>query len=157
DRQGPPARRRPAAAGDRALTGWAGVLPDFPWDLLAPHRTTAARHPGGLVDLSMGTPVDPTPALVRDALAAGSDAPGYPFTAGTPGLRAAAAGWLRRVHGVTGLADEAVLPTIGSKELVALLPTLLRLGPGDRVVLPPVCYPTYEVGIRMAGAEAVRS
>jgi succinyldiaminopimelate transaminase len=133
------------------------VLPDYPWDQLAPHRTTAARHPGGLVDLSMGTPVDPTPALVRDALAAGSDAPGYPLTAGTPRLRAAAAGWLRRVHGVTGLAEEAVLPTIGSKELVALLPLLLRLGPGDRVVLPEVCYPTYEVGVRIAGAEVVRS
>ena len=61
------------------------------------------------------------------------------------------------MHGVTGLADEAVLPTIGSKELVALLPMLLRLGPGDRVVLPAVSYPTYEVGVRIAGAEAVRS
>ena len=61
------------------------------------------------------------------------------------------------MHGVTGLADEAVLPTIGSKELVALLPTLLRIGPGDRVVLPEVCYPTYEVGVRLAGAEPVRA
>jgi succinyldiaminopimelate transaminase len=95
--------------------------------------------------------------VVRAALAAGSDAPGYPLTAGTPQLRAAAAGWLRRVHGVTGLADESVLPTIGSKELVGLLPMLLRLGPGDRVVLPEVSYPTYEVGVRIAGAEAVRS
>jgi succinyldiaminopimelate transaminase len=133
------------------------VLPDFPWDLLAPHGRRAAEHPGGLVDLSIGTPVDPTPAVIRDALAAASDAPGYPRTAGTPGLRAAAAGWLRRVHGVTGLADEAVLPTVGSKELVALLPTLLRVGPGDRVVLPEVSYPTYEVGVRLAGAEPVRA
>jgi succinyldiaminopimelate transaminase len=133
------------------------VLPDFPWDLLAPYGTRAARHPGGLVDLSIGTPVDPTPTVVREALAAASNAPGYPRTAGTPALRAAAAGWLRRVHGVTGLADSSVLPTIGSKELVALLPTLLRLGPGDRVVLPEVSYPTYEVGVRLAGAEPVRA
>jgi succinyldiaminopimelate transaminase len=133
------------------------VLPDFPWDLLAPHGRRAAEHPGGLVDLSIGTPVDPTPAVIRDALAAASDAPGYPRTAGTPALRSAAAGWLRRVHGVTGLADEAVLPTIGSKELVALLPMLLRIGPGDRVVLPEVCYPTYEVGVRLVGAEPIRA
>jgi succinyldiaminopimelate transaminase len=133
------------------------VLPDFPWDLLAPHGGRAAQHPGGLVDLSVGTPVDPTPAVVRDALAAAANAPGYPRTAGTPALRAAAAGWLRRVHGVTGLADEAVLPTVGSKELVALLPTLLRVGPGDRVVLPEVSYPTYEVGVRLVGAEPVRA
>jgi succinyldiaminopimelate transaminase len=61
------------------------------------------------------------------------------------------------VHGVTGLADSSVLPTIGSKELVALLPTLLGIGPGDRVVLPEVAYPTYEVGVRLTGAEAVRA
>jgi succinyldiaminopimelate transaminase len=133
------------------------VLPDFPWDLLAPHGRRAAEHPGGLVDLSIGTPVDPTPAVIRDALAAASDAPGYPRTAGTPALRAAAAGWLRRVHGVTGLADEAVLPTIGSKELVALLPMLLRIGPGDRVMLPAVSYPTYEVGVRLVGAQPIRA
>ena len=133
------------------------MLPDFPWDLLEPHGRRAAEHPGGLVDLSMGTPVDPTPTLVRDALAAAGNAPGYPRTAGTPALRAAAAGWLRRVHGVTGLADDAVLPTVGSKELVALLPTLLRIGAGDRVVLPEVSYPTYEVGVRLAGAEPVRA
>ena len=133
------------------------MLPDFPWDLLAPHGRRAAEHPGGLVDLSIGTPVDPTPGVIRDALAAASDAPGYPRTAGTPALRAAAAGWLRRVHGVTGLTDEAVLPTIGSKELVALLPMLLRIGPGDRVMLPAVSYPTYEVGVRLAGAEPIRA
>ena len=133
------------------------MLPDFPWDLLAPHGRRAAEHPGGLVDLSIGTPVDPTPAVIRDALAAASDAPGYPRTAGTPALRAAAAGWLRRVHGVTGLADEAVLPTIGSKELVALLPMLLRIGPGDRVMLPAVSYPTYEVGVRLVGAKPIRA
>jgi succinyldiaminopimelate transaminase len=133
------------------------VLPDFPWDLLAPHGRRAAEHPGGLVDLSIGTPVDPTPAVIRDALAAASDAPGYPRTAGTPALRAAAAGWLRRVHGVTGLADQAVLPTIGSKELVALLPMLLRIGPSDRVMLPAVSYPTYEVGVRLVGAKPIRA
>jgi succinyldiaminopimelate transaminase len=139
-----------------ARTSWTGVLPDFPWDLLAPHGRRAAEHPGGLVDLSIGTPVDPTPAVVRAALAAASDAPGYPKTAGTPALRAAAAGWLRRVHGVS-VADRAVLPTVGSKELVALLPMLLRVGPGERVMLPEVCYPTYEVGVRLVGAEPVRA
>jgi succinyldiaminopimelate transaminase len=105
----------------------------------------------------MGTPVDPTPPLVRAALAAAADAPGYPLTAGTPDFRAAAAGWLARRHGVTGLDPAAVLPTIGSKELVALLPLLLRVGPGDRVVLPEVAYPSYEVGVRLAGAEPVRA
>ena len=115
----------------------------------------AAAHPGGIVDLSIGTPVDPVPEVIRAALAGASDAPGYPLTAGTPELRDAVAGWFARECGVSGRLG--VLPTIGSKELVAWLPTLLGVGPGDVVVIPSVCYPTYEVGVRLAGAEVVRS
>jgi len=130
-------------------------LPDFPWDLLEPAKATAGSHPDGLVDLSMGTPVDPVPAPVQAALAAAADAPGYPLTAGTTALRDAISAW------VTAACDAApgfgVLPTIGSKELVAWLPTLLGIGQGDTVVIPPVCYPTYEVGARLAGATVVRS
>jgi succinyldiaminopimelate transaminase len=96
------------------------------------------------------------PRAVRDALAAASDAPGYPLTAGTPGLRSALTDWAVRNCGATAEAL-GVLPTIGSKELVAWLPTLLGLGPGDVVVIPEVCYPTYEVGVRLAGATPVRS
>ncbi len=115
----------------------------------------AAAHPGGLVDLSMGTPVDPVPAAIRAALATAADAPGYPLTAGTPALRAALTGWVRRTCGSP--ADVGVLPTIGSKELIAALPTLLGLGPDDEVVIPRLCYPTYEVGALLAGCRVVRS
>src|SRR5690606_311047 len=124
----------------------------YPWDAIDDLRTTAAAPPGGLVNLSMGTPVDPTPDVVRRALEAASSAPGYPMTAGTPELRAAVAGWFARRRGVPDLGPAAVVPTIGSKELVGLLPSLLRLGPGDVVVLPSVAYPTYVAGIRAAGA-----
>jgi succinyldiaminopimelate transaminase len=130
-------------------------LPDFPWDTLAPYAETARSHPDGVVDLSVGTPVDPTPQLVREALAAASDAPGYPYTAGTPQLRAAVAAWFARRRDVPGLDPAAVLPSIGSKELVAWLPTLLGLGAGDVVVHPEVAYPTYDVGARLAGATPV--
>jgi len=105
--------------------------------------------------MSMGTPVDPVPAAVREALAGAANAPGYPLTAGTTALRDAIADWVTRTCGAP--AGFGVLPTIGSKELVAWLPTLLGIGPGDEVVIPPVCYPTYEVGVRLAGATAVRS
>ncbi|AGL20874.1 succinyldiaminopimelate transaminase [Actinoplanes sp. N902-109] len=133
----------------------SATLPDFPWDLLEPAKAVAAAHPGGIVDLSVGTPVDPVPAVVRAALAGASDAPGYPLTAGTPALRAAIASWLARSCGASG--TPGVLPTIGSKELVAWLPTLLGVRPGDVVVIPRVCYPTYEVGVKLAGAEVVRA
>ena len=130
-------------------------LPDFPWDLLEPAKAKAAAHPGGIVDLSIGTPVDPVPQLIQDALAAASDAPGYPLTAGTTGLRAAITDWVAAACGATG--EFGVLPTIGSKELVAWLPTLLGLGSGDIVAIPSVCYPTYEVGALLAGATVVRA
>jgi succinyldiaminopimelate transaminase len=130
-------------------------LPDFPWDALAPYATKAAAHPDGIIDLSVGTPVDPTPAVIRAALVAACDAPGYPQTHGTPALRRAVAEWFARRRGVTALDPAGVLPTVGSKEFVAWLPTLLGLGPGDVVVHPEVAYPTYDVGARLAGATAL--
>jgi succinyldiaminopimelate transaminase len=117
----------------------------------------ARRHPAGIADLSVGTPVDPTPALVQEALAQAADAPGYPSTAGSAELRTACADWVRRRCGATGMSPDAVLPTIGSKELIASLPTHLGLGPGDLVVAPLLAYPTYEVGAALAGASCERS
>jgi succinyldiaminopimelate transaminase len=130
-------------------------LPDFPWDTLAAAAARARAHPDGIVDLSVGTPVDPTPQVVQDALRAAADAPGYPQTWGTPALRAAVARWFDRRRGVPDVDPDAVLPTVGSKELVAWLPTLLELGAGDVVVHPEVAYPTYDVGARIAGATPV--
>jgi succinyldiaminopimelate transaminase len=133
----------------------SGRLPVFPWDTLAAAAATARAHPGGIVDLSVGTPVDPVAPPIRRALAEAAAAPGYPATAGTPELRASVAAALERRYGVTGLAPAAVLPVIGSKELIAWLPTLLGLGAADVVVIPELAYPTYEVGARLAGAEVV--
>ena len=132
-------------------------LPDFPWDTLADAKARAAAHPGGLVDLSVGTPVDPVPDVVRAALAGpAADVPGYPTTHGPPALREAVAGSVARRFGVR-VDPRDVLPTIGSKELVAWLPTLLGAGAGDLVVLPEIAYPTYEVGALLAGAEFLRT
>ena len=132
-------------------------LADYPWDAVAPYAERARRHPDGIVDLSIGSPVDPTPAVVAEALADATDAHSYPATAGTPALREAIVEWYARRRGVSGLSPANVLPTVGSKELVALLPLLLGLGPGDAVVHPRAAYPTYEVGARLVGAEPVAS
>lgn len=137
--------------------GRSAALPTFPWDTLADVTALAKAHPDGIVDLSVGTPVDSVAPVIRDALAAASSAPGYPTTAGTPALRASAVAALARRYGITGLAESAVLPVIGTKELIAWLPTLLGLGGGDVVVVPELAYPTYEVGARLAGASWLRS
>jgi succinyldiaminopimelate transaminase len=138
-----------------AATAVSGRLPVFPWDRLQPYKDTASAHPGGIVDLSVGTPVDPVPEAVRAALAAASDSPGYPTVWGTPELRDAVTGWCERRLGARGLTHEHVLPVVGSKEFVAWLPTQLGLGPGDTVAHPRLAYPTYEVGARLARAEPV--
>lgn len=130
-------------------------LPDFPWDRLLPYAERARAHGDGIVDLSIGTPVDPTPEVARAALAGASDSPGYPLTVGTPEVREAVVDWLAGTHGVTGLGTDQVLPLIGSKEFIATLPSYLGVGPGDVIGLPALAYPTYEVGAALVGARAV--
>jgi succinyldiaminopimelate transaminase len=132
----------------------ADRLPAFPWDSLTGAAQRARAHPGGIVDLSIGTPVDPVPDLVQAALGAAANWPGYPATYGTRALREAAAGWLGRQHDVD-ISPDAILPVIGTKELIAWLPTLLGCGPGDVVVHPELAYPTYDIGARLAGARPV--
>ena len=134
-----------------------GSLPDYPWDAMRPYAEIARRHPDGIVDLSIGSPVDPTPALVREALSGATDAHSYPQTAGTPALREAIAPWFARRRGVPALAENEVLPTIGSKELVAWLPLMLGLGEGDVVIHPRAAYPSYAVGAQIAGAQPIAS
>src|SRR5215204_3850552 len=159
DRQGPPDDRR-AAAAESGMTqpsrGHVSVrFPEFPWDTLTAAKQRASTHPGGLVDLSIGTPVDPSPDVAREALIAAANAPGYPAVYGTEPLRQAAVDWIERRFEVTGLSSSQVLPTIGSKEFIANLPTQLGLTAGDLVVVPELAYPTYEVGARYAGCEVL--
>lgn len=135
----------------------SGRLPDFPWDHLSSYAERASSHADGIVDLSVGTPVDPTPAVVQRALAAAADSPGYPLTIGRADTRQACLDWLSRSHGVTGLGLDQVLPVIGSKELIASLPVHLGLGADDLIVYPALAYPTYEVGAALAGARTLAS
>ena len=129
----------------------ASRLPEYPWDELAPIAEKAHSFPGGAVDLTVGTPVDPVPAVIQDALIAAANAPGYPLTAGTPELRSAAAGWLARSLDVH-VDPVSVLPVIGTKEFIAWLPTMLGLGQADTVLYPSLAYPTYGIGAKLCGA-----
>ncbi|GAA1286642.1 succinyldiaminopimelate transaminase [Brachybacterium alimentarium] len=146
-----------SASADRSSRrGLAARLPAFPWDALTGAAQLASAHQGGLVDLSVGTPVDPTPASVQRALAAAADRPGYPTTVGTAALREALVDFARRHRGAPAALDvDGVLPTVGSKELVAHLPFQLGIGAGDVVAFPDVAYPTYDMGARFVGAEAL--
>lgn len=102
-------------------------VPPFPWDQLQPYRDLASRHPDNVIDLSIGSPVDSTPESSQHALSQAADAHAYPATIGTNELRTAILKWLRRRRNVTVTHDE-ILPTVGSKEFIALLPFVLGLG-----------------------------
>ena len=130
-------------------------LPEYPWEQLKPYAAKAAQHERGAVDLSVGSPVDPTPEIIQEALNASANAPGYPSTGGTAELKAAVVEWFARRRGVAGLKPEQVMPTIGSKELISWLPLLLGLGPGDVVVQPKVAYTAYVVGAALCGADII--
>jgi succinyldiaminopimelate transaminase len=130
-------------------------LPEYPWQQLKPYSALAAEHPDGAVDLSVGSPVDPTPKVIQDALIAGANSPAYPTTAGSLELREAIADWFARRRAVPGLTADNVMTSIGSKELISLLPLYLGLGPEDVVVQPKAAYTAYAVGAAFAGAQLV--
>lgn len=129
--------------------------PPYPYDRLDPLRERAAVQAGGVVDLSIGTPFDPPPPLVVEAMAT-ADARGYPASIGTPEFRAAVCSWFDRYLGVT-LGGDQVAACVGTKEFVAGIPQWLRLRTPDRdtVLYPAISYPTYEMGATLAGCRAV--
>lgn len=117
---------------------------------MAPYGEKAKKYPGGFIDLSQGTPVDPTPTFIQEALTKASNSPSYPLTAGSSQLKDSIRAWATLNLGATGEFD--VLPVIGSKEFVALLPTFLQ---SKTVLYPKIAYPTYLVGALMASAKAI--
>ena len=133
------------------------VPPPYPHDRLDELKPLADRHEGGLVDLSIGTPVDPPTPAVLAALGGSDSERGYPPSIGTPELRDAAARWCAERLGVQVDAESEVAATIGSKELVAGLPHWLRLRSPERdtVLFPEISYPSYAMGAELAGCRAV--
>lgn len=132
----------------------------YDWGRLAKYRHIAEESGSTVLDFSIGSPVDHVPASVREALAQSADIPtacGYPSTQGTPALRTAVADWFLSHRGVNLRPLHAdVVPTVGSKEAVSLMASLLHFGEGDVVVQPRVSYPTYEIGTQLAGSTALK-
>jgi succinyldiaminopimelate transaminase len=136
------------------MTGF--VPPPYPYDRLDAFKAVADALPGGVVDLSIGTPCDPPPGAVVEALATSNAERGYPPSIGTDPLRAAIRSWIDRRFGVdVPLAQIAAC--VGTKEFVATLPQWLKLRTParDTVLYPAVAYPTYEMGAILAGCRAV--
>jgi len=133
------------------------VPPTYPYDRLNTFRTVAAEFVGGAIDCSIGTPFDPPPAAVIEALSTSGAERGYPPSVGSQSYRDAATGWLSRELGVSVDPDTEIGACVGTKEFVASTPNYLKLRRPDRdtVLYPAVSYPTYEMGATLAGCRAV--
>ncbi len=134
--------------------------PPYPYDRLATLKTRAEdrfRTGGGLVDCSIGTPCDPPPAFVLEAMADSDAERGYPASAGSTAYRRAAAGWLERRFGVSVDPDTELAACVGTKEFVASSAQYLHLRNPERdtVLYPAVSYPTYAMGALLGGCRAV--
>ena len=134
--------------------GW--TPPPYPYDRLAPMKEKAESLEGGAVDLSIGTPTDPPPQFVIDALSRSNAERGYPASIGSAPYREAAVAWMSRRFGVD-VAPAAVGACVGTKEFVASLPQYLKLRTPERdtVLYPAISYPTYEMGAILGGCRAV--
>ena len=132
------------------------VPPPYPYDRLQRLVPIADAHAGGTVDLSIGTPFDPPPAHVLDALSSSGTERSYPPSIGTPAFREAARRWIARRFDVDVPAAQ-IGATIGSKEFVATLPQWMQLRTPvrDTVLYPAVSYPSYEMGAILAGCRPV--
>lgn len=131
--------------------------PPYPYDRLDEVIALAEKHDGGAIDLSIGTPCDPPPAAVLEALGIGDTARGYPASIGTAAYREAVAEWLHRLFDVSVDPATETAAVIGSKEFVASTPQYLRLRDPSRdtVLYPAISYPTYAMGATLAGCRAV--
>jgi succinyldiaminopimelate transaminase len=132
------------------------VPPPYPYDRLDDVLALAAKHPGGAVDLSIGTPIDPPPGAVVRAMSSSDSERGYPLSPGSAELRRAIVDWIRRRFDVAVEAAQ-VAACVGTKEFVGTLPQWLKLRRPDRdtVLYPEVAYPTYEMGAILAGCRPV--
>ena len=134
------------------------VPPVYPFDKLAELAELARRHEGGLVDLSIGTPCDPPPSEVLEALATSGAERGYPSSIGIGGVPRSRARMdvppVRRRHR-RAVGDRGVRGHQGARRRRAALAAAARRPRRDTVLHPALAYPTYEMGALLAGCRAV--
>ena len=130
--------------------------PPYPYDRLDAYQKMASQFDGGIVDLSIGTPCDPPPQVVIDALAGSGSERGYPASIGSENLRRSIARWMGRRFSID-VPISRIAACIGTKEFVATTPQYMKLRrPGrDTVIYPAIAYPTYEMGATLAGLRAL--
>lgn len=123
------------------------------------HRLKAEALAAGreIIDLGMGNPDMPPPAIVIDALREAAALPSahrYSDSRGIAELREAQARYYRRRFGVDVDPEREVITTLGSKEGIATLARTIT-APGDAALVPDPCYPIHAFAFVMAGGEVM--
>ncbi|QED50151.1 LL-diaminopimelate aminotransferase [Cytobacillus dafuensis] len=106
-----------------------------------------------VVDLSVGSPDTPPPAIVTETISELSLNPnlyGYSLK-GTDEFHQAVSSYYARSFGVKLNSAEEILLLMGSQDGLVHLPMVL-CNPGDYVLVPDPGYTAYETGVHMAGA-----
>lgn len=126
------------------------------WEL--DERKRAHRASGRtLLDLGIGSPDQPVPECVLEAVRAATsrhDLNGYPPFRGHPEFLRAAADYLSDRFAVQSEPDRDFMAVAGSKEGLAEL-VLSICEPGDVVLVPEIYYPVYVRATQLALAEPV--
>jgi len=130
--------------------------PPYPYEKLSGISALADEHPGGIVDCSVGTPCDPPPHEVIEALGHSGLERGYPTSQGSVAYREAAASWMRRRFGVD-VPLATIAACVGTKEMVASTAHFLSLRHPTRsaVLYPAISYPTYAMSAVLGGLDAI--
>ena len=132
------------------------VPPPYPYDRLDAFKAVAAKHQGGVIDLSVGDPCDPPSAAVIAALSTSNLERGYPPSIGIEPLRAAARNWMQRSFDID-IPLSQIAAAVGSKEFVVTTPQWMKLRTPSRdtVLFPAVSYPSYAMGATLSGCRPV--
>ncbi len=130
-------------------------LPPYPFALLNQRIRELNAQGHDVISLDIGSPDLPPPDAVIEALyqsACNPDHHGYAGYRGTSEFRAAIADYYRKRFGVEVDPNSQVLPLLGSKEGIVNL-SLAYLDRGDVALVPDIGYPSYSMGVYLAGGD----
>lgn len=130
-------------------------LPPYLFVELDKLKTAAIERGEDVINLGIGDPDQPTPALIREALKQAIEDPSthqYPLGAGLIALRREIASYYERTRNVILDPATEIIALIGSKEGIGHFP-LAFVNPGDVVLIPEPGYPVYRSATVFAGGE----
>jgi LL-diaminopimelate aminotransferase len=130
-------------------------LPPYLFAEIDRRKRAALARGVDLIDLGIGDPDIPTPAVVVEKLIESASKPTnhrYPNSSGMPEFRSAVADWYKRRFSVSLDADQEVVSLIGSKEGIGNM-AVAFVDPGDIVLVASPCYPVYHIGTAFNGGK----